>query len=286
MTEDIAADSGPERQAAAWDMRFDSRDVGAFLHEAVGEFVEDTGGSNRGISWALTIFRAGEVITLTAGSAPARAVDEAQDSFEDSPARTALRSGELVLVPDIGLERRWPGYASTAAALGARSLMAVPLVPTEVFHAVLGLYAPWPHVFTSDDMMAAVRFARELSRDLRLAQALALGAQGEAELSSAQLSRTLAGLVVRTLVREHGISLEASLDYLRRLAGNLPRPEEGPLQVLIPAAEQDLRGIPASPGLRPAHPADPRPVDPHPVDAHSVDSHPVRRKRRKTGSPA
>ncbi|MET4096858.1 GAF domain-containing protein [Arthrobacter sp. UYCu712] len=275
MTEDIAAASGPERRAAAWEMPFDSRDVGAFLHEVVGEFVEDTGGSSRGISWALTIFRAGQVITLAAGSAPARAVDEAQISFEDSPSRTALRDGELVLVPDIGLERRWPGYASTAAGLGVCSLMAVPLVPTDVFHAVLGLYAPWPHVFTSDDMTAAVRFTRELSRDLRLAQGLALGAQSEAELSSAQLSRTLAGLVVRTLVREHGFSVEASLDYLRLVAGNLPRPEDGPLQVLVPAADQDLRGIPAGPGLRTA-----RSVDPH------LDSHPARRKRRRTGSPA
>ena len=291
MTEDVAADGGPERSATAWDMRFDSRDVGAFLHEVVGEFVEDTGGSSRGISWSLTIFRAGEVITLAAGSAPARAVDEAQLSFEDSPFRTALRSGELVLVPDIGLERRWPGYASTAAGLGVRSLMAVPLIPTDAFHAVLGLYAPWPHVFTSADMTASVRFARELSRDLRLAQGLALGAHSESQLSSVQLSRTLAGLVARTLVREHGFSVEASLDYLRRLAGNMPPPGDGLLPVLIPSADQDQRGIPASPGLRAARPVDARPVDPHPVDAHPldphpVDSHPVRRRRRKTGSPA
>lgn len=256
-------------------MRFDSRDVGVFLHDVVGEFVEDTGGADRGISWALTVLRAGQVLTLAAGSAPARAVDEAQAAFEDSPARTALDAGELVLVPDIGLERRWPGYASTAAGLGVRSLLAVPLLPADAFRTVLSLYAPWPHVFTSADMTAAVRFARELSRDLRLAQGLALGVRGEAELTSAQLSRTLAGLVVRTLVHEHGYTVEASLDYLRTLAGNLPGPEPVPVQVPVPvplpAADQDARDIQAVPGLRSARTGEP---------------HGGRRKRRRTETPA
>jgi GAF domain-containing protein len=244
MTEGIAADSGQNLPAAVvGEMRFESRDVGAYFRDAIGELIEDIGDAARGFGWAITVFRSGEAITVAAGSAATQAVDEAQGPFEDGPARTAVRSGEFVLVADTGLERRWPGYASAAAAAGIRSLLSVPLLPTGVFGAVVNLYALSPHVFTSADITAAVKFARHTSRSLQLAQHLARTAEKGAELSSAQLSRALAGLALRTLVREYGFSSEAALEYLRRVAGNFSvGPLEGSLLVLITGSGQDRSG--------------------------------------------
>src|SRR6478752_4598652 len=174
MKQGTAPARGQDLHPAFWATHFNNPDIGAFLREVVTELVDGIGGPSRGISWAITVLGSGEPVTLTAGSAPARAADEAQRSFDDGPARTAVRSGEFVFVGDTSLERRWPGYASAAAAFGARSLLSVPLVPPSIFQAAVNLYAPWPHVFTSADITAAARLARHLSRALRLVQQLSL----------------------------------------------------------------------------------------------------------------
>lgn len=263
MTEGSAADSGQAPDTAVWESRFDSGDIGAYFRDAMGEVVDDIGGLARGISWAITVIRSGEALTLTAGRAPTPAVDAMEGSFDDGPARAAVRSGEFVLVADTGLERRWPGYAAAAAALGIRSVLSVPLVPTDVFRAVINLYAPWPHVFTSADITAAIRFVRHTSRNLQLAQQLALTVENSAglssaQLSSAQLSRALAGLALRTLIREYGFSSEAALEYLRSVAGNFsPGPLEGNLRVLVTASDQaPAVGARSTPKVRAARSAE------------------------------
>ena len=142
---------------------------------------------------------------------------------------------------DTSLDRRWPGYASAAAAEGVRSLLSVPLVPAEVFCAAVNLYAPWPHVFTSADITAAARLARQVSSALRLVQEWALRYGGSADLSSAQLLRVLAGLALRTLVRDYGFTEGGALDYLRKVAGG-PVPESaGTADITVPVLVPDAR---------------------------------------------
>ncbi|PVZ58012.1 GAF domain-containing protein [Arthrobacter sp. H-02-3] len=272
MTQGTAADGRRDPHAAFWDVHFNDPDIGAFLGEVVTGLVRDIGGPGRGISWAITLLRSGETITLIAGSALSRAADEAQRSFDDGPARAAVRSGEFVIMGDTSLERRWPGYASTAAAEGVRSLVSVPLVPAEGFRAAVNLYAPGPHAFTSADITAAVRLARQVSGALLLVQQMMLRYAGSADLSSAQLSRVLAGLALRTLVRDYGFSEEGALDYLRSVAGGPARePAGGTVHVLVPVSV---------PG-----PEAPQPNPNTPVP-HAGDSPPVRRRRRRVESPA
>ncbi|MDQ0819594.1 GAF domain-containing protein [Arthrobacter sp. V4I6] len=224
MTQEISADNAQVADAGLWEIRFDSPDIDTFLHEAIAEFVDDLGAPGRGISWAITLLRTEGSITLASGSAASEAVDRAQSAFDDTPSRAAVRGGEFVLVTDSGRERRWPGYASTAVGLGIRSVLSVPLVPAVMFRITFNLYAPQPHVFTSADITAAVRFVRHASWTLRLAHQVRQRDKRDEELSSAQLSRALAPLALRALVREYGFSIEESLEYLRRAAGNLPQP--------------------------------------------------------------
>ncbi|MFF2242853.1 GAF domain-containing protein [Arthrobacter sp. NPDC058130] len=300
MTLGTARDGRPDRSASFWELHFNDPDIGAFLSDAVGEFVSDIGGPGRGISWAITLLGSGEALTLTAGSAPARAADEAQRSFDDGPARTAVRSGEFVSVGDTSLDRRWPGYASAAAAFGVRSLLSVPLVPEALFQASVNLYAPWPHLFTSADITAAARLARHVSRALRLVQQLALRSGSGADLSSAQLSRALAGLALRTLVREYGFTEEGALDYLRSVAGGATREAAGGSRGTVGATREAAGGSRATAGgLREAAsgtvhvlvpdsvqgPKEPQP-GPYAPAPHAADAPPARRRRRRTETPA
>ena len=54
MTQGTARDGRQDRHASFWELHFNDPDVGAFLSEAVSEFVDDIGGPGRGISWAIT----------------------------------------------------------------------------------------------------------------------------------------------------------------------------------------------------------------------------------------
>ena len=146
------------------------------------------------------------------------AADEAQRSFDDGPARRAVRSGDLCSWATLPWSAAGPGTPAPPQ-LSEGVPGSVPLVPQSVFNAAVNLYSPWPHVFTSADITAAARLARHVSRALRLVQQLALTSGSSADLSSAQLSRALAGLALRTLVREYGLSEEGALDYLRSVAG-------------------------------------------------------------------
>lgn len=234
MSQGSRPDSGQRPDIGLREIPFENLEAFVFLSEEVGELIEELSGRDRGIGWAITLLRAGDCVTLVSGSASSLAVDEVQTAFDDGPSRAAVRSGEFVHLGDTRLDRRWPGYASTAAGMGFRSVLSVPLVPASVFRAALNLYAGSPHVFTSADITAARRSVRHVSRALRLAaQRQTRGKEYGEGLSSAQLTRTLAGLALRTLVREHGFSVEASLEYLRRAAGNLPQTASGPSVVVV-----------------------------------------------------
>ncbi len=220
----MSADNARIADAAVRETRFDSPDIGMLLHDAISEFVNDLGAPGRGISWAITLVRDEGSTTLAAGSPASESVDRLQSAFDDGPSRAAVRTGEFVLITDMRLERRWPGYAGTAANLGILSGLSVPLSPADLFRTTFNLYAPVPHVFMSTDITAAIRFARHASWTLRLVQQAGQRDKKDEELSSAQLSRVLAALALRTLVREYGFSVEEALEYLRRAAGNLPQP--------------------------------------------------------------
>lgn len=244
MTQEISAENAQMANGAVWEIRIDSPGIGMFLQDAIGEFVDDLGAPGRGISWAITLLRAEGSITLSAGSAGSESVDRLQSAFDDGPSRAAVRTGAFVLVTDMRLERRWPGYAATAAGLGTGSGLFVPLAPADLFRTAFNLYAPQPHVFTSADITAAIRFVRHASWTLRLVQQAGLRDKSDEELSSAQLSRVLAAFAVRTLVRD-GFSVEEALEYLRRAAGNLPSPEDPAVPVATWESRQatlDLRG--------------------------------------------
>jgi hypothetical protein len=239
----MSADNAQMADAALWEVRCESLDIGTFLHDTISEFVNDLGAPGRGISWAITLLRQEGSTTLAASSPASESVDRLQSAFDDGPSRAAVRMREFVLVTDMRLERRWPGYAGTAANLGILSGLSVPLTPPEVFRTAFNMYAPVPHVFTSTDIMAAIRFARRASWTLRLVQQAGQREMRDEELSSAQLSRVLAALALRTLVREYGLSIEDALEYLRRAAGNLPQPADLPQPAgqALPATTWEFR---------------------------------------------
>jgi len=183
------------------DAVLDSAEVENFLGEVTHDFIQGIDGDRRGITWAVTYLH-GRAHTIAAGTPMARAADLEQCSFADGPVLAAIGSGHFVHLADVGLDRRWPGYASAAAAHGVSSLLSTPIVVAAGSSAALNLYASAPHAFTSEDIIKTRTYAGQVARALRAMLRVAERAQSDAELAVAQKSLVLMDLAGSTLMTE------------------------------------------------------------------------------------
>ncbi|NUS37034.1 MAG: GAF and ANTAR domain-containing protein [Pseudarthrobacter sp.] len=197
---------------------YDSKDVENYLWEVAHDFMRDIKGDRRSIGWAATLFRLGKARTLAASTEQAREADREQCSFADGPLMEAMRTGEFVLVSDLGRDRRWPGYASVAAGHGVQSLLAVPILTEGATSAAITFYAPVPHAFTSDDLVSGQTYARQMARALRVVVRVAERAEATAGLAVVQSSLVLVDLAVRSLMNEYGLTREGALRFLQTQA--------------------------------------------------------------------
>lgn len=104
---------------------------------------------------------------LSVGSSDARAdlLDETQYQVGVGPCLHSMRTGEVVNVPDVAVETRWPEYLGRAAAAGLRCCLTLPLsVGADTFGA-LNVYG-----FDETDL-----FGAEQRRQLELFAAQAAG---------------------------------------------------------------------------------------------------------------
>ncbi len=86
-------------------------------------------------------------------------LDERQYASGDGPCLHAARSGQLVEVPDVGEESRWPEFTAVARAVGVASSLSVPLRDPRAESGALNLYARAPGVFDESTIELAQTFA-------------------------------------------------------------------------------------------------------------------------------
>lgn len=215
MAAETAGQIGWEALPPPPDLVFDSKDVETYLWDVTRDFMTGIKGETRGIGWAATLFRQGKTSTIAASTAQARDADQEQCSFADGPVMEALRTGEFVLLSDVGRDRRWPGYASAAASHGVQSLLSVPIVSEGGSSAAINLYAAAPHAFTSDDLVRCQDYVKQVARALRVVVRVAERAEAAAGLAVVQSSLVLVDLAVRSLMNEYGLSREGALRFLQ-----------------------------------------------------------------------
>lgn len=229
---------------------FNSKDVEDYLWAVTRDFMRDIQGESRGIAWAATLFRLGKAHTLAASTEQAREADREQCSFADGPVMEALRTGEFVLLSDLGRDRRWPGYSSAAAGHGVQSLLSAPIVSEGGASAAINLYAAAPHTFTSDDLVRSRGYVRQVAGALRVVVRVAERAETTAGIAVVQSSLVLVDLAVRSLMNEYGLSREGALRFLQTQALHHELDlRDAALNVVAPGAGMERPGPEAS-GLR------------------------------------
>jgi GAF domain-containing protein len=119
------------------------------------------------------------------------------------------KGADGVLVADTREEVRWPGWASTAVAVGVRSMIGVRLGTSDRTIGTLNLYDSRPHHFSVADVEVAHVLARHA--------AIALDRASDSENFSRALdSRKLIGQAQGILMERFDLDDTAAFEVLRR----------------------------------------------------------------------
>lgn len=155
----------------------------------------------------------------SAATSSARALrnDEIQAELGDGPCVQAALREQMVEIPDLREERRWPGWAARAhEELGFGSGVCIRLFHHDRGMGALNLFASRPAAFDDDDVNEAVALAAHA--------AVALAAAENIEnLQFAVTNRTIIGQATGMVMVQYGLTSLQAFDVLKRLSSEQNR---------------------------------------------------------------
>ncbi|RKS80221.1 GAF domain-containing protein [Motilibacter peucedani] len=168
----------------------------------------------------------------------ARDLDEAQYATGQGPCLAAAAGGELVLVPDLASDDRWPDYIPTAVARGARSSLSVALPVQETVTGALNLYATQPHAFDQESVALARTFAGYAAISVANAHLFASTATLCRQMESALASRAVIEQAKGLIVGQRRCTPQQAFEVLVRASSVSNRKLRDIAADLLDAAQQ------------------------------------------------
>lgn len=133
--------------------------------------------AGRGQSCGVTYRTRYGPVTVASSDARAGAVDELEYNGGDGPCLQAMRTGELVRMPDVEREVRWGLYPQHAFAAGVRSSVSYPLFVQGAAVGAVNLYSGdagrWSHEVEAAALLAVEMVAGIFREIYRIAVGLA-----------------------------------------------------------------------------------------------------------------
>lgn len=168
-----------------------------------------------GTTCGITIARDGRPYTVASSGAVASLMDEVQYGQDDGPCLTALRTGTVVDIPDLAVERRWGSYPGYGLGHGVLSSLALPMTTGGTTLGALNLYGLVPRAFESTrvtSQLFASQAASAVSVNLRFADQVELTTQ----LREALSSRAVIDQAIGIVMGQRRCSPGEAFDVLRR----------------------------------------------------------------------
>ena len=128
-----------------------------------------------------------------------RALDALQSEVGQGPCLDAAFASEVVHVPDLATETRWPAFTERAARAGAGSMLCLRLFVSGDDLGAMNLYNRAPHAFTDESWRTGMAFAAHAA--VALAQV-----QENDQLREAIDSRDVIGQAKGILMERHGLT--------------------------------------------------------------------------------
>jgi hypothetical protein len=149
--------------------------------------------------------------TVSATDEIAAQLDSIQAECGDGPALHATGCAEVLHVPDLETDVRWPNFAGRATSLGVYSVLALRLDETPDGRAALAFYAGRPNAFSDVDIDVARIAAWLVSAALRTARYRKRAANLEIALES---NRHI-GSAIGILMARELLTADQAFDRLR-----------------------------------------------------------------------
>lgn len=188
-----------------------------FLQELTGlaarSFTED-------VACSVTLGTGKRIETTASSDELARLADEEQYSAEAGPCLTALRETAEVVVVDLHTESRFADYPQRAAALGIRSIVALPLRLSDDALGAMNLYARTPGVFTDGSLVRARALAASVSGAVEISRRMTEQSELNEDLRSALASRRVIDQAIGIIMARESCDADAAFGVLRRSSQN------------------------------------------------------------------
>ena len=201
------------------DLLLESADLAGFLQRLAQLCAHELSGPDEA-HCSVTVDRERRKATLANSSDTAARMDEVQYSCGEGPCQDALFTGQVIDVPDLLTDPRYPRYRKAMAETGIRSVLGVPISVSTASHAAAALncYVRGPNGFPAERRAKAEELARLASRSVFLAIRVADQSDRTAELAASVASRTAVSLAVGLLMAQTGCSQDEAMDRLREAA--------------------------------------------------------------------
>jgi GAF domain-containing protein len=150
----------------------------------------------------------------------ATVADETQYGEQAGPCLLALKDCTEVRVDDLTTESRFGDYPAKAAALGLRSVVALPLTSNDVALGALNLYGAEPAAFTDGNLVRARMLAAAAAGAVEIARRLTDQLQLNEDLKAAMASRRVIDQALGITMAREGCDADTAFAILRRTSQN------------------------------------------------------------------
>jgi hypothetical protein len=196
-----------------------SVNVTGFLEELAVLTASTLSTTSTKLHCGVTVVRQRKPGVVASSDHRARALDELQNAFDDGPCLTALRRHEIVLVPDLSREGRWPEYLGVAREQGIGFILAIPLELSGEAEAVVNLYAEKADSLSPLDTDTARNFVANAAKSLRLALKLGNLQDASDDMAAAMKSRATIDMAVGVIMAQNRCTQDEAISELTRSSG-------------------------------------------------------------------
>ncbi|GGH99749.1 RNA-binding protein [Arthrobacter liuii] len=192
-----------------------SSDVEEFLNELAQVSARNLSEPGDEMLCAITLLRQRKAATVASSSQEAKSIGRLEHGFTETPGMTAFADQEIIHVPDLTQDGRWPEYSSAVIAEGIRSVAALPFRLEGETKAALLLYSRRARRFEGRVLKFAEDFVSQTSLALRLAVRFAHYSETAANLRATLESRTVIDMAVGIIMAQNRCSQQDAFDILR-----------------------------------------------------------------------
>jgi GAF domain-containing protein len=208
----------PELLGSLHSLTLSTDEVQTFLHEVTllaARLVEPPA------SCGITTHYDGWPVTAATSDDRASLIDEEQYGAGDGPCLTAMRTGEMVQMPDLEDDGRWPTFVEAARRHGVRCILAMPLVVRGERRGALNIYGFQRAADFNDGEIERARvFAAQAATALALTLRHIEQGQHATQLEDALQSRSVIDQAIGILMAQQKCDSETAFALLRKHSQN------------------------------------------------------------------